>query len=48
MPSEGGASAAISLADALGGLSIGANTAVGPLRGVPIAQVLCSMWHAAA
>lgn len=48
MPSEGGASAAASLADALGGLSIGANTAVGPLRGVPVAQVLCSVWHAAA
>jgi hypothetical protein len=48
VPSEGGPSAAVSLADALGGLSIGANTAVGPLRGVPVAQVLCSMWHAAA
>jgi hypothetical protein len=38
VPSEAGASAAVSLADALGGLSIGANTAVGPLRGVPVAQ----------
>jgi hypothetical protein len=38
-PSEDGATAAESLANVLGGLSIGVGGAAGPLRGVPVAQV---------